>query len=261
MFALPRLVFGLDHITAILLGTVLLLSGGLLHEIFTRRINETQEIRLLIILRNAYNQNQEDLSRNRDELRRVYEVLEQFNSQNDGKKTTEDIREVASEVKVLHGLVEQLYSSGKDEKRATTVDTLDEDPTKANLGKLPAVGGRKISELSDDHILEIVRDALRQSRVDLFLQPIVSLPQRKRRFFESFIHMRSADGATITPDQCIGLAKENDLGLAIDNMLLFRSIQLLKKAQQHDYSTAFFCNISPNTFSDREFFGDFIEYL
>ena len=126
MFALPRLVFGLDHITAILLGTVLLLSGGLLHEIFTRRINETQEIRRLIILRNAYNQNQEDLSRNRDELRRVYEVLEQFNSQNDGKKTTEDIREVASEVKVLHGLVEQLYSSGKDEKRATTVDTLDE---------------------------------------------------------------------------------------------------------------------------------------
>ena len=86
MFALPRLVFGLDHITAILLGTVLLLSGGLLHEIFTRRINETQEIRRLIILRNAYNQNQEDLSRNRDELRRVYEVLEQFNSQNDGKK-------------------------------------------------------------------------------------------------------------------------------------------------------------------------------
>ena len=133
--------------------------------------------------------------------------------------------------------------------------------TKANLGKLPAVGGRKISELSDDHILEIVRDALRQSRVDLFLQPIVSLPQRKRRFFESFIHMRSADGATITPDQCMGLAKEKDLGLAIDNMLLFRSIQLLKKAQQHDYSTAFFCNISPNTFSDREFFGDFIEYL
>ena len=261
MFALPRLVFGLDHITAILLGTVLLLSGGLLHEIFTRRINETQEIRRLIILRNAYNQNQEDLSRNRDELRRVYEVLEQFNSQNDGKNATEDIREVASEVKVLHGLVEQLYSSGKDEKRATTADTLDEDPTKANLGKLPAVGGRKISELSDDHILEIVRDALRQSRVDLFLQPIVSLPQRKRRFFESFIHMRSADGATITPDQCMGLAKEKDLGLAIDNMLLFRSIQLLKKAQQHDYSTAFFCNISPNTFSDREFFGDFIEYL
>ena len=158
-------------------------------------------------------------------------------------------------------MVEQLYSSGKDEKRATTVDTLDEDPTKANLGKLPAVGGRKISELSDDHILEIVRDALRQSRVDLFLQPIVSLPQRKRRFFESFIHMRSADGATITPDQCMGLAKEKDLGLAIDNMLLFRSIQLLKKARQHDYSTAFFCNISPNTFSDREFFGDFIEYL
>ena len=151
--------------------------------------------------------------------------------------------------------------SGKHTTRPTTVDSLDEDPTNADIGKLPAVGGRKISELSDDLILDIVRDALRQSRVDLFLQPIVSLPQRKRRFFESFIHMRSADGVLIGPEQCMGLAKEKDLGLAIDNMLLFRSIQLLQKAQQHNYSTAFFCKISPNTFSDRKFFSDFIEYL
>jgi len=261
MFALPRLVFGLDHFSAILFGAIILLAGGLVHEIVTRRANETQAIRRLIVLRKAYNQNQEDLSRNRDELRRVYEVLEQFKSRSDDSKTTEDIQEVASEVKVLHGLVEQLYSSGKDQTRPTTADSLDEDPTNTDLGKLPAVGGRKISELSDDLILDIVRDALRQSRVDLFLQPIVSLPQRKRRFFESFIHMRSADGALIAPDQYMGLAKEKDLGLAIDNMLLFRSIQLLQKAQQHNYSTAFFCNISPNTFSDRQFFSDFIEYL
>lgn len=261
MFALPLVVFGLDHFTAILFGLVLLLSGGLVHEIVIRRANERQAIHRLIVLRKAYNQNQEDLSRNRDELRRVYEVLEQFESLSNYNKTTEDLQEVASEVKVLHGLFKQLYSSGKHTARPTTVDSLDEDPTNADIGKLPAVGGRKISELSDDLILDIVRDALRQSRVDLFLQPIVSLPQRKRRFFESFIHMRSADGVLISPEQCTGLAKEKDLGLAIDNMLLFRSIQLLQKAQQHNYSTAFFCKISPNTFSDRKFFSDFIEYL
>jgi len=261
MYALPLLVFGLDYFMAILFGIVLLLSGGLVHGIAIRRVNERQTIHRLIVLRKAYNQNQEDLSRNRDELRRVYEVLEQFESRSNDSKTTEDLQEVAYEVKVLHGLFKQLYSSGKHTTRPTTVDSLDEDPTNADIGMLPAVGGRKISELSDNLILDIVRDALRQSRVDLFLQPIVSLPQRKRRFFESFIHMRSADGVLIAPEQCMGLAKEKELGLAIDNMLLFRSIQLLQKAQQHNYSTAFFCNISPNTFSDRNFFSDFIEYL
>jgi len=261
MFALPALVFGLDSFTAILFGAIILLSGGLVHEIITRRANENQAVRRLIVLRKAYNQNQEDLSRNRDELRRVYEVLEQFQTKSEEQKAPEEFQEVASEVKVLHGLVEQLYATGESETRPTTVASLDEDPTDPAIARLPSVGGRQVSELSDGLILDIVRDALRQSRVDLYLQPIVSLPQRKRRFFESFIHMRSADGAVITPDRYMDVAKEKDLSLAIDNMLLFRSVQLLQKAQQQNYSTAFFCNISPNTFADRKFFSDFIEYL
>ncbi|HAA93955.1 MAG TPA: hypothetical protein DCS82_00915 [Rhodospirillaceae bacterium] len=261
MFALPELIHGLDHFTAILFGIVIMLAGGLAQETVTRRTNETQAVRRLIVLRKAYNQNQEDLARNRDELRRVYEVLEQFKSRNEAKRAPEDIEEVASEVKVLHGLVEQLYSSGKHETRPTTAASLDEDPTAEAGPKVPSVGARKISELGDDLLVDIIRDALRHNRVDLFLQPIVSLPQRKRRFFESFIHIRSADGAEITPPQYSGVAKEKALSLAIDNMLLFRSVQLLQKAQQHNYSTAFFCNISPSTFGDRKFFADFIEYL
>ena len=112
MYALPLLVFGLDYFMAILFGIVLLLSGGLVHGIAIRRVNERQTIHRLIVLRKAYNQNQEDLSRNRDELRRVYEVLEQFESRSNDSKTTEDLQEVAYEVKFLHGLFKQLYSSG-----------------------------------------------------------------------------------------------------------------------------------------------------
>src|SRR3546814_13190558 len=44
-------------------------------------------------------------------------------------------------------------------------------------------------------------------------------------------------------------------------MLLFRCVQLIRKVQQHNYTTAFFCNVSPNTFADRRFFQDFIQYL
>ena len=44
-------------------------------------------------------------------------------------------------------------------------------------------------------------------------------------------------------------------------MLLFRCIQLVKKIQKHDYATSFFCNVSPTTRTDREFFQEFREFL
>lgn len=44
-------------------------------------------------------------------------------------------------------------------------------------GQAPGMTG-----LDDDSILEIVRHGLEQNRVDLVLQPIVHLPQRKRVF-------------------------------------------------------------------------------
>jgi len=40
--------------------------------------------------------------------------------------------------------------------------------------------------LDDDAILAIVRDGLEKSCVDLVLQPIVRLPQRKRVYLKAF---------------------------------------------------------------------------
>ena len=188
-------------------------------------------------------------------------MLEKFKSKNDLAQSSGDIEEVASEVKVLHGLVEQLYSSGKPDARPVTIDTLDVDPITEKRINSPSVGARDIDEISRELLVEIIRDALRHNRVDLHLQPIVSLPQRKRRFFESFIYIRSADGEVITPQQYYGVVKEKKLSLAVDNMLLFRSVQLLQHVHQQNYSTAFFCNISADTFGDRKFLSEFIEYL
>ena len=116
-------------------------------------------------------------------------------------------------------------------------------------------------KLSETDMLDIMRDALRQNRVDLYLQPIVSLPQRKHRYFGRFSAVRNANDAVITPDRYIEIAKKSGLIKAIDNMLLFRCIQLVKKIQKHDYTTSFFCNVSPTTRADREFFQEFREFL
>ena len=261
MLVLPKYVPGLSYSTSILFGLLFILAGSLIQEISSRTANERQTVRRLIVLRKAYNQNQKDLERNRDELRRVYEVLENFKTKDDASQIPGNIEEVASEVKVLHGLVDQLYSSGKTDTRPVTAATLDIDPSAEKGFQAPSVGARNVNDISGDLLVEIMRDALRHNRVDLHLQPIVTLPQRKRRFFESFIYIRSADGEVISPLQYEGAVREKNLSLAIDNMLLFRSVQLLQNVHKKNYSTAFFCNISADTFADQKFLSDFIEYL
>lgn len=129
--------------------------------------------------------------------------------------------------------------------------------SKQTASPLPPVA----SGLSDDEILEAVREALRKDQVDLVLQPIVSLPQRKRRFYECFSRLRTANGELIMPDQYIPIAERAKHITAIDNMLLFRCVQLIRRIHRKSQNVDFFCNLSPHTLSDTDFFSDFVDFL
>ena len=126
----------------------------------------------------------------------------------------------------------------------------------------PTADSAKVREgLDEDQILDIVREGLKRDRVDLYLQPVVSLPQRKPRFYECFSRIRAEDGGVVLPEQYLELAKRDGLVGAIDNLLLFRCVQLVRRAQSHNHSVGFFCNISANTLADRAFFSDFVDFM
>lgn len=125
------------------------------------------------------------------------------------------------------------------------------------VGSLPPVA----EALPPAMVLDIVRNAQRDDRVDLVLQPIVSLPQRKRRFYECFSRLRTPTGEMILPEQYIALAEGAGLIQAIDNMLLFRCVQLVRKIHRRSDNIDFFCNISPHSIADADFFGDFVDFL
>jgi cyclic-di-GMP phosphodiesterase, flagellum assembly factor TipF len=129
--------------------------------------------------------------------------------------------------------------------------------SKHTMRPLPPLAGG----LSDEEILETVREALRKDQVDLVLQPIVSLPQRKRRFYECFSRLRTANGELILPDQYIPIAERAKHITAIDNMLLFRCVQLIRRIHRKSQNVDFFCNLSPHTLSDTDFFSDFVDFL
>lgn len=116
-------------------------------------------------------------------------------------------------------------------------------------------------DLDEAQLLEVLQDGLREDRVELWLQPVVSLPQRKRRHFECYTRVPVGNNAIVLPEQYIGLAERTGLITAIDNILLFRCIQLVRRLRRHNLSLGFFCNISPRTLADRDFFGDFVNML
>lgn len=115
--------------------------------------------------------------------------------------------------------------------------------------------------LDDAEVLDALRDGLRENGVELALQPIVSLPQRKRRYFECFSRIRVSDGRVLIPEQYIDLAERHGLVTAIDNMLLFRCIQTLRRIRKSNANVGFFLNISHYTLADREFFREFINLM
>ncbi len=194
----------------------------------------------------------------------------------------QDVNKVIAEVKVLQSLVEQLYDRRKTDTAtlarpgqpvaATAVAAKPDGPQGESNGfraptltadaaaaPVPAAEAAKI--LEGEAGLDILRESLRKGHVELALQPIVSLPQRKRRFYEAFSRVRVGDGLFLLPHQYISLAERAGLITAIDNTLLFRCIQLVRKARGRDLDLGFFCNISQHTLADRAFFHEFVRFM
>ena len=110
-------------------------------------------------------------------------------------------------------------------------------------------------------LLDTVRDALADNRVDLYLQPIVSLPQRRTVFYESFSRLRDETGRVMMPAEYLSVAEPMGLVAAIDNLLLFRCVQIVRRLARQDRKVGIFCNISLGSLSDESFFPQFLEFL
>ena len=110
-------------------------------------------------------------------------------------------------------------------------------------------------------MLDIVREALAENRIDLYLQPVVGLPQRKTVFYESFSRLRDITGQVIMPAEYLAVAEPAGLVTAIDNLLLFRCVQIVRRLARQDRRVGIFCNISMSSLGDEEFFPQFLDLL
>ncbi|MEO1303476.1 MAG: EAL domain-containing protein [Pseudomonadota bacterium] len=113
----------------------------------------------------------------------------------------------------------------------------------------------------DDAVLRRVKDALEDGRVDLHLQPIVSLPQRRVSFYEGFTRLRDPDGSLILPADFLDAARRANLLGVIDNMMLYRSVEVVRRLAARDRRVGVFCNVSSHSLEDPHFFPFFLNHL
>lgn len=170
-----------------------------------------------------------------------------------------DSKALTAEIKVLQSLLAQLHSA-KSKPAAAEKSTSGES---AAAVPVPAVEEKAppIAIYDDDEVLHLVQRALREDSVDLYLQPIVTLPQRKLVHYECFSRISDHKGSVIAPEQYIPIAEETGLVAAIDNLLLFRLVQHVRIVRKDHMDYGFFCNISDASLRDADFFQDFIEFM
>jgi cyclic-di-GMP phosphodiesterase TipF (flagellum assembly factor) len=248
---LPTLVPGATAPVGWLAGGLTALAGAVLHEVLARHARDGEIIDRLYHYAQACERLQADLGRLEGDVLACRSAVAETMG---GSEAAGKLEMVRSEVRILQSLVERLT-----QRAPVMADAeVDSGPVRRPpMSPDPVAAG----DLADDEVLAAVREALKRDQVDLYLQPIVSLPQRKVRYYECFSRIRTGEDSMMLPDQYLGVTARAGLLGAIDNILLFRCVQLIRRAQKRRHNVGFFCNISAHTLRDRAFFADFSEFV
>ncbi len=108
-----------------------------------------------------------------------------------------------------------------------------------------------LGRLKDNEVAVLIRDALKHERIDVHLQPIVTLPQRKVRFYEAVSRLRLPEGNLIEAKHFIDATRRSGAVLALDENLVNSALQVVRKLATKSKDVGIFFNLAPETLSDR----------
>jgi cyclic-di-GMP phosphodiesterase, flagellum assembly factor TipF len=117
------------------------------------------------------------------------------------------------------------------------------------------------SQQSGPQLLAAVKKAIETNRIDIYLQPLVTLPQRKVRFYEAVSRIRDDDDQLIAATDYIAAAEAAGLMGQIDRMVLLRCVQVLRRLMVRNKDVGVFCNISAATLGNTEVFAQCLDFL
>ncbi|WFU73725.1 EAL domain-containing protein [Bradyrhizobium sp. CB2312] len=114
---------------------------------------------------------------------------------------------------------------------------------------------------SQTQLLATLRNAVDENRIDIFLQPMVTLPQRKVRFYEAVTRVRDERDQLIAAEEFISIAEASGLIGRIDNMVMLRCVQVLRRLMVRNKDVGVFCNVAASTLGNSTTFAQCLDFL
>jgi cyclic-di-GMP phosphodiesterase, flagellum assembly factor TipF len=171
---------------------------------------------------------------------------------------------LANEIEELSRLVRQLAESVLGGERsavhtapavAETLSVVAPGPAKEaapaaapGLPKIAAFDG-----LDRDAIIAAVRSGIEARRIDLYLQPIVTLPQRKVRYYEAMSRLNAGNGDVVAAVDFLPYAEAGSLLPKLDSLSVLRCVQVVRRLLLKNRDIGLFCNLSAATLTDAGF--------
>jgi len=110
-------------------------------------------------------------------------------------------------------------------------------------------------------ILAAVKSAVEENRIEIYLQPMVTLPQRKVRFYEAVTRLRDDKDQLLAADDFILVAEAAGLIGRIDNMVMLKCVQVLRRLMVRNKDVGVFCNVAAATLGNPTTFTQCLDFL
>ena len=110
-------------------------------------------------------------------------------------------------------------------------------------------------------ILAAVKSAVEENRIDIYLQPMVTLPQRKVRFYEAVTRLRDDKDQILAAEDFIAIAEAAGLIGRIDHMVMLRCVQVLRRLMVRNKDVGIFCNVAAATLGNPATFAQCLDFL
>jgi cyclic-di-GMP phosphodiesterase TipF (flagellum assembly factor) len=148
----------------------------------------------------------------------------------------------------------------------------DDEPQKfaaedTSIGTIPVAAApapaanESTASRSQAQILIAVKNAVEENRIDIFLQPMVTLPQRKVRFYEAVTRLRDDKDQLLAADDFIAVAEAAGLIGRIDHMVMLKCVQVLRRLMVRNKDVGVFCNVAAATLGNPTTFAQCLDFL
>jgi cyclic-di-GMP phosphodiesterase TipF (flagellum assembly factor) len=154
----------------------------------------------------------------------------------------------------------QPYAPEPQQQYVELTEPVQQPPMAAPKQPMPTDTGYFRGRDSASVVAELAR-TIEANRIDLYLQPIVTLPQRKVRYYEALTRLRADDGTLLAPADFQHHAENSGLLPAIDNLMTFRSVQVVRRLTTKNREVGLFCSMSVGTLTNATVFKAITDFL